>query len=87
MSFTFDAVTSDHKIALINSGENRESNLWPLCKSCHSVKTAFDVARKARDMKRAKKHFGIRRKVSRPLLGTVASGWKKHFDGTWERRT
>lgn len=76
----------DHKIALINGGENRESNLWPLHPHCHKIKTAFDLAEKARVSELRKKHHGIKRRQSRPLLGTIASGWKKHMAGGWSRR-
>lgn len=39
----------DHKIALINGGEHRESNLEPLCdKPCHALKTGKDVAEKSK---------------------------------------
>ena len=37
----------DHIIALVNGGENRESNLAPALKDKHREKTAADVAEKA----------------------------------------
>jgi 5-methylcytosine-specific restriction protein A len=37
----------DHRIAIINGGENRESNLQFLCKPCHGIKTGEDVAEKS----------------------------------------
>lgn len=37
----------DHKIALINGGEHRESNLFPALRDKHRAKTAEDVAEKA----------------------------------------
>lgn len=50
----------DHIKALVNGGENRETNLWPLCASpCHSDKTKADVAEKSRVYKRAASHVGI----------------------------
>lgn len=53
----------DHIKALVNGGEHRERNLWPLCTSpCHSEKTKADVAEKSRVHKRAASHAGIERR-------------------------
>jgi 5-methylcytosine-specific restriction protein A len=41
----------DHKIALINGGENRERNAQFLCAACHSKKTKSDVAEKSKAAK------------------------------------
>ena len=49
---------ADHKIALINGGENRESNLFPALIGPHKEKTKADVAEKARIASMAKKHIG-----------------------------
>ena len=38
----------DHKIALINGGENRESNLFPALVGPHKAKTREDVGEKGR---------------------------------------
>lgn len=52
-------VALDHVKALINGGENRESNLRPVHVACHAVKTAEDVAEKARIAAKRQKHRGI----------------------------
>lgn len=49
----------DHKVALINGGENRESNLWPVLRKAHREKTKQDVALKAKADRVRKKHLGI----------------------------
>jgi len=49
----------DHVKALINGGENRESNLRPSHRKCHTEKTARDVAEKAKVAAIRKKHLGI----------------------------
>ncbi|WP_244496005.1 HNH endonuclease signature motif containing protein [Ensifer sp. Root31] len=49
----------DHVKALINGGENRESNLRPSHRKCHIEKTAQDVAEKAKVAAIRKKHLGI----------------------------
>jgi len=82
-----DEVKCDHKQALVLGGENRETNLQPLCDWCHKPKTAAEIGQKSRDYKRRLKHSGIKtRRAGRPLIGTIASGWKHNMNGTWERR-
>ena len=75
----------DHKIALCNGGEHRESNLAPAIRSAHRAKTAEDVAQRAKDDRVRKKHLGIH-KPKTIVPGSKASGWKKKMDGTVERR-
>lgn len=75
----------DHIVALINGGENRESNLQVACSWCHGVKTARDVATKSKTAGAAKKHLGIH-KAKHPLPGSRASGWRKPMNGKAERR-
>ena len=57
-----DAWDCDHIIALINGGENRESNLAPALRDKHREKTARDVEVKAKDARVRKKHLGLRKK-------------------------
>lgn len=74
----------DHIVALVNGGENRESNLQLLCSECHSEKTRTDIAEKSVIyQKRAKR---LKLKKGRPMPGSRDSGWKRKMDGTWERR-
>lgn len=51
----------DHVQALINGGENRESNLRPAHVKCHKEKTARDVAEKAKVAKIRMRHNGSAR--------------------------
>ncbi|UYQ71016.1 HNH endonuclease [Pelagibacterium flavum] len=51
----------DHKVALINGGEHRESNLFPALRDKHRGKTALDVREKAVSARKRKKHLGIRK--------------------------
>jgi 5-methylcytosine-specific restriction protein A len=55
-----DRVALDHVVALINGGENKESNLRPVHVGCHAKKTAEDVAEKARIARKRQAHRGIR---------------------------
>jgi len=50
----------DHKIALINGGEHRESNLFPALRDKHREKTREDVAEKSKTARVRAKHLGIR---------------------------
>lgn len=51
----------DHIVALINGGENRESNLAPVLVSKHKEKTARDVAEKSRTYRKRKANLGIKK--------------------------
>lgn len=52
---------ADHVKALINGGQNRESNLAPAHVPCHKGKTAKDVEKKAKVARKAQKHSGAKR--------------------------
>lgn len=49
----------DHRQALCNGGEHRESNLFPALRDKHREKTATDVAERAKTDRTRKKHLGI----------------------------
>lgn len=57
----------DHVVALINGGENRESNLRPAHRKCHKDKTARDVAEKAKIAAIRQKHIGAAAPSPRPI--------------------
>lgn len=76
----------DHKIALINGGEHRESNLFPALRDKHRAKTRQDVAEKAITARKRSKHLGIK-KPRNPMPGSRDSGWKRKIGGGWERRS
>jgi 5-methylcytosine-specific restriction protein A len=77
----------DHRTALINGGENRETNLGPIHEACDKTKTAADVGLKSIVYRKAAKHAGICLRKGRPMPGSRASGFRKRMDGTVERRT
>jgi 5-methylcytosine-specific restriction endonuclease McrA len=67
--------TCDHIVALINGGENRESNLQPLGdKCCNPKKNAADVAEKSKTYRVQAKHYGVKKR-RRTIPG-------RKFDGT-----
>jgi 5-methylcytosine-specific restriction enzyme A len=63
----------DHKVALINGGENRESNIQFLCIPCHAVKTKADVKVKSKAARIAKKRLGLT-KPKRTIPGRRFNG-------------
>lgn len=51
----------DHVKALINGGENRESNMAPILRGKpHKEKTAADVAEKSKVYRKRAKHIGLK---------------------------
>lgn len=50
----------EHKVALCNGGQHRETNLAPALKDKHKVKTAADVAEQAFVRRKQKADVGIR---------------------------
>lgn len=73
-----DAWDCDHVKALINGGENRESNLAPALRDKHREKTARDVAEKAKVARIRAKHLGIHK----PKAGGFNTRLRKRMDGT-----
>lgn len=59
----------DHRIALVNGGEHRESNLFLALRDKHREKTREDVAEKSKVASIRNKHLGItapKRKLQGP---------------------
>jgi len=71
----------DHIIALINGGQNRESNIQAICAWAHAQKTKQDVAQKSKNARVRSKHLGIHQAKS-PLPGSRKSKWKRKVNGT-----
>lgn len=57
----------DHRIALINGGQNRENNLGPIHEACDKTKTAADVALKSKVYHKAAKDAGISLRKGPPI--------------------
>ena len=64
----------EHKTALCNGGENRESNLAPALVIPHRAKTKIDRRIKAKNDRVRKRHLGIKKR-KRTIPG-------RKFDGT-----
>ena len=82
----------EHKIALINGGENRETNLFPALVDKHKEKTRADLAEKSKVADKAKKHVGAVRPTGRlkgrgfpagknPRPGRAALAPRQLFEG------
>lgn len=80
--FAGDKWETDHLVALINGGENRESNLRTLLAKHHKTKSAEDVALKAMVTRKRMSHLGIKRRKGPPMAGSRGSKFKKRVDGT-----
>jgi 5-methylcytosine-specific restriction enzyme A len=52
--------TCEHLIALVNDGENRESNLGVTCENCLPAKNAEDVAEKSKVARKRVKDMGLK---------------------------
>ena len=79
-----DKWTCDHRVAIINGGPNRESNLQVLCEWCDKPKTVFDIKEKATVYRKRAKHLGLRKRSS---FQTNRSGpFRQKMNGTIERR-
>lgn len=78
----------DHRIALINGGENREKNLGPIHETCDKTKTATDVGQKSKVYHKTAKDIGVKLRKGRPMPGSRDSGIKRPFYGPpLDRRT
>lgn len=62
-----DARDFDHKIALINGGQHRESNIFPVLRDKHKEKSKADVAEKATIAAIQAKHIGVKSAPARPM--------------------
>jgi 5-methylcytosine-specific restriction protein A len=75
-----EAWDAEHVKAIINGGENRESNLAPALRERHKEKTAADMAEKSMIYRKRKKHLGIKKPSRMP--GSRHSRFKKKIDGS-----
>lgn len=77
----------DHRPALINGGEHRESKIFATCAACHSAFTKLDRKEKTQRESGERKRYGLDKPKSRPMPGSKASGWRKLMSGAVVRRT
>lgn len=75
---------TDHRPALINGGENRESKLITLLTEHHKKQTAVDVAEKSKIARIRARHLGIKKPGTFPC--SKNSPWRKKINGQVERR-
>jgi 5-methylcytosine-specific restriction endonuclease McrA len=76
----------EHMKPLWLGGVDDETNLGPAHERCAASKTKTEAPVRAKVWRVRQKHLGIRKRQRRPMMGTVASGWRKRMDGTVERR-
>lgn len=71
----------DHIVAIINGGENRESNIAPLLDIPHKEKTRQDVAEKSKVAAMVTHHYGLENKSGRQLPGVRTDAFKLAVGG------
>jgi len=71
MNLNRDKVDCDHVIAVIDGGENRESNLQLLLNACHKRKTSAEASARSEERRHKSKAFTALRK---PKWGTQRLG-------------
>ncbi len=76
----------EHVVPLWLGGADDESNMSPAHEVCAAEKTRIEAETRSKAYRQRMRHIGIRKRQTRPMMGTVASGWRKRFDGTVERR-
>ena len=76
----------EHIIPLELGGSNDQSNRGIAHIPCAKAKTKLDAKLIAKASRRRAKYLGVKSRKSRPMAGTVQSGWKQKMDRTWERR-
>lgn len=83
-----DPTDADHIVALIDHGENRETNLQILHRDpCHRLKTKGEGEQRKRTRRLQNKRLGIKSKPRGGGFRTNRDGpWKKLMDGTVIRR-
>ena len=64
---------TDHTVAIVNGGENRESNGRTILTEHHHGKTAEDVAEKSKTYKVRSRHLGIKKR-KRTIPGRKFNG-------------
>jgi 5-methylcytosine-specific restriction endonuclease McrA len=69
----------DHIIALINGGQNRESNAGLLCNECHAAKSVEDVGEKSALYNKRIGGLGFKNKKLIPV--SKGSGFRKTISG------
>lgn len=62
MNLNRDKVDCDHRIALIDGGENRESNLQLMLHPCHKAKTGEEASARSEERRHKAKAFTALRK-------------------------
>jgi 5-methylcytosine-specific restriction protein A len=75
----------EHVIPLAIGGSNDPANRGPAHIGCAKIKTARDQKIIAKVNRVRAKHLGIKKRVSRALPGTRASGIRKRMSGAVER--
>ena len=75
----------EHIKPLWLGGADDETNMAPAHERCAIAKTVGEAPQKAKNDRQRANNLGIKRKQSRPMPGTKASGIRKRMSGRVER--
>lgn len=76
----------EHVKPLWLGGEDEFTNMLPAHERCAIAKTVSEAPVKAKTDRQRASHLGIKRRQSRPMIGSRASGWKRKMSGELVRR-
>lgn len=76
---------ADHEHLHTYDGSDDPPNVRPLIYRCHKAKSGKDKTFIAKGQRQSDSVYGVKRS-RRPMMGSIASGWKRKFNGDWERR-
>jgi|GEM_PF-6011509 5-methylcytosine-specific restriction protein A len=77
MNLNRDKVDCDHKLAIIDGGENRESNLQLMLHPCHKAKTGAEATARSEERRHKAKAFTALRQNQFPSQ-RLGSGNQQH---------
>lgn len=76
----------EHVNPLWRGGGNEMQNRGLACIPCAGDKTSVEATERAKGRHVFERHIGVKKPKGRPMPGSRASGLRKRFDGTVERR-
>lgn len=70
----------DHRPALCNGGQNRESMIEPVCGSCHRDRSGEDARIRAATLRLRANYFGTKTPSRHPVPGSKNTKWAKRYN-------
>jgi len=79
--FKYEWEASHRDGSLWAGGSDELANLSPAHVQCHVIFTKRETTERAKSNRVFDKHWGVRKKVGKPIQGSVRSGLKKKMNG------